>query len=132
MFSEKVMTLFFNLETLEQQSKNDANTFMAMLWYHYTKRLANRHSRYKPSKVSLAGTSFILNCDDLFKDKQTDILYKVQYVKLLARRDYSHYKLYQTKSLQTSFFPDLKYDQIKQNPLLQITQSEIKFKYEEV
>jgi hypothetical protein len=126
------MTLFFNLEILEQQSNNDPNKFMAMLEYHYTKRLPSKYAKYKPSRRPLHGTSFILNFDELLQDKSTDILYKIQYIKLLARRDYSLYKLYKIRTLQLSFFPDVKLDQIQHNPLLTITPNEIKFKYEEV
>lgn len=124
------MALFFNLETLEAQSCNDSNKFMAMLEYHYSKRLPFKYSKYKPSKVSLAGSSFLLNPEPLFNDKSTDILYKLQYVKLAARRDYSFYKQYKSKSLQLSYYPDIIIAAIKHNPLLNITQSEILFKYE--
>ncbi len=125
------MTLFFNLETLETQSCNDSNKFMAMLEYHFTKRLPNKWSKYKPSRIPLAGTSFLLNPLSLFQDKTTDILYKLQYVKLAARRDYFLYKEYKCRSLQLSYFPDLNMAAISSNPLLQITKSEIFFKYEE-
>jgi hypothetical protein len=131
MFFERIMTLFFNLETLQAQCNNDPNKFMAMLEYHYSKRLPKKRSLYKPSKVSLLGNSYLLNPKDLFLDKSTDILYKLQYVKLAARRDYTAYTLYNYKALQTSYFPDIKYDLIKQNPLLNITSNEIFFKYEE-
>ena len=124
------MTVFFNLQTLEAQSCNDSNKFMAMLEYHYSKKLPSKYSKYKPSKVSLSGNSYLLNPVDLFNDKSTDILYKLQYVKLAGRREYSLYKLYKSKSLQLSYYPDIIYDAIKHNPLLQITQSEILFKYE--
>lgn len=124
------MTVFFNLQTLEAQSCNDSNKFMAMLEYHYSKKLPSKYSKYKPSKVSLSGNSYLLNPVDLFNDKSTDILYKLQYVKLAGRREYSLYKLYKSKSLQLSYYPDIIYDAIKHNPLLEITQSEILFKYE--
>lgn len=124
------MTIFFNLQTLEAQSCNDSNKFMAMLEYHYSKKLPSKYSKYKPSKVSLSGNSYLLNPVDLFNDKSTDILYKLQYVKLAGRREYSLYKLYKSKSLQLSYYPDIIYDAIKHNPLLEITQSEILFKYE--
>jgi len=124
------MALFFNLQTLETQSQNDANKFMAMLEYHYSKRLPSKYSKYLPSKVPLNGTSYILNPLDLFNDKSTDILYKLQYIKLAGRRDYSLYKLYKYKALQLSYYPDIIYDTIKHNPLLTITQTEILFKYE--
>lgn len=124
------MALFFNLQTLESQSDNDSNKFMAMLEYHFSKRLPSKYSKYKPSKVSLAGGSYLLNPLDLFNDKSTDILFKIQYIKLAGRRDYSLYKLYRYKALQLSYYPDIVLDAIKHNPLLNITQSEILFKYE--
>ena len=130
MFSKGNMALFFNLQTLESQSDNDSNKFMAMLEYHYSKRLPSKYSKYKPSKVSLAGGSYLLNPLDLFNDKSTDILFKIQYIKLAGRRDYSLYKLYRYKALQLSYYPDIMLDAIKHNPLLNITQSEILFKYE--
>ena len=127
---EAALALFFNLQTLESQSDNDSNKFMAMLEYHFSKRLPSKYSKYKPSKVSLAGGSYLLNPLDLFNDKSTDILFKIQYIKLAGRRDYSLYKLYRYKALQLSYYPDIMLDAIKHNPLLNITQSEILFKYE--
>lgn len=125
------MTLFFNLKALEEQACKDPNKFMALLWYHYSKALPRTYSLYKPSKVSLKGDSFLLNPQPLFEDSTTDILYKLQYVKLCARRDYNIYKQYGYKSLNRSYFPDLAYDNLKFNPLLKITPKEITFKYEE-
>jgi len=125
------MALFFNLQALEAQSGTDAHKFMALLEYHYSKRLPSKYSKYHPSKVPLNGTSYILNPLALFEDKSTDILYKLQYIKLAGRRDYSLYKLYKYKSLQLSYYPDIIYDTIKHNPLLTITPTEITFKYEE-
>lgn len=125
------MALFFNLETLEAQSCNNAIQFMSMLEYHWSKKLPkSSFTKLKPSKVPLHGNSFLLNPRELFEDKSTDILYKLQYVKLAARRDYNLYRQYKYKALQTSFFPDLNYDAIRSNPLLIITGSEINFKYE--
>ena len=125
------MTLFFNLNTLEEQTCRDPNRFMALLWYHYSKALPRSNSLYKPSKVSLKGDSFLLNPQSLFDDRTTDVLYKIQYVRLAARRDYNLYKQYGYKALNTSYFPDLLYDNIKHNPLLKITPKDITFKYEE-
>lgn len=124
--------LFFNLELLEALSCNDSNKFMALLEHHHNKQLPSKWLKYQPSKQSLSGRSFLLHPEPLFKDKRVDILYKLQYVKLAARRDYSFYKEYNYRGLQTSYFPDLNYDGIKFNPLLKITQSEILFKYEEI
>lgn len=124
------MAIFFNLQTLENEAGSDSNKFVALLEYHYSKRVPYKYSKYKPSKVPLNGSSYLLNPIDLFSDKSTDVLYKVQYIKLAARRDYSLYKLYKYKALQLSYYPDIVYDAIKTNPLLNITQSEILFKYE--
>jgi hypothetical protein len=126
------MALFFNLQTLEQQSNGDIGKFMAMLEYHYSKRLPYKYSKYKPSKISLAGNCFILNPELLFADKSVDILFKIQYIKLAARRDYNLYKQYNYRALQTSFYPDINFELIKNNPLLTITKTEILFKYEEI
>lgn len=125
------MALFFNLQILEEQSCNDSHKFLTMLEFHFTKRLPKSiYSKDKPSKVSLVGSSFLLNPLEFFADKTTDTLYKLQYVKLAARRDYNLYKQYKYKALQTSFFPDLNMQAIRSNPLLTITRSEISFKYE--
>jgi hypothetical protein len=125
------MALFFSLQTLEEQSCNDSHKFLTMLEFHYTKRLPKSiYSKDKPSKVSLAGNSFLLNPLDFFADKHTDTLYKLQYVKLAARRDYNLYKQYKYKALQTSFFPDLNIQAITYNPLLIVTPTELSFKYE--
>jgi len=125
------MALFFNLKTLEQQSDGDIGKFMAMLEYHYSKRLPYKYSKYKPSKISLAGNCFILNPEPLFADKSIDVLFKIQYIKLAAKRDYNLYKQYNYRALQTSFYPDINFEPIKNNPLLKITKTEILFKYEE-
>jgi hypothetical protein len=122
--------IFFNLTALETQACNKPNMFMAMLEYHYTKALPNKYSKFKPAKVSLAGNSYLINPEELFNDKSTDVLYKLQYVKLAARRDYMLYKQYKYKALQTSYFPDLLVDVIRSNPLLEITPTEVHFKYE--
>ena len=130
-YTGEILALFFNLETLEAQSCNTTQ-FLSMLEFHYTKRLpANRFTKLKPSKVSLAGNSFLLNPLDFFKDNTTDPIFKLQYIKLAARRDYNLYKQYKYKALQTSYFPDIQYSSIKHNPLLIITPTEISFKYEE-
>lgn len=125
------MALFFNLQILEEQSCNNATQFMSMLEYHYSKRLPkSAYTKLRPSKVPLHGGSFLLNPVSLFNDNSTDILYKLQYVKLAARRDWSLYKQYKYKALQRSFYPDLVIDAIRSNPLLVITDNEVNFKYE--
>lgn len=102
-----------------------------MLYFHWDKTIPLRKSNMLlRSRVPLVGYSFLLNPADFFKDKNTDIIYRVQYIKLAGMRDYSLYKQYKYTGLQTSFFPDLAVDNIKYNPLLTIKPTEILFKYE--
>lgn len=124
------MACFFNLRKLEEASCNDSNTFMLMLWYHFTKRPPKNNKHLRFTQTDLRGNSFLLNPAPIFTDQSTDILFKVQYIKLAARRDYLLYKQYKYAGLQTSFFPDLVYDSLKYNPLLEIKPTEILFKYE--
>ena len=124
------MTIFFNLKTLEDASCNNSNEFLLRLWYHCTKSLPKTSKQIKYTVPKLTGTSYLINYEDFFLDKNTDILFKVQYIKLAARRDYMLYKQYNYTGLQTSYFPDLIYDSIKYNPLLEIKPTEILFKFE--
>lgn len=124
------MAIFFNLETLEAEAGTDANKFLALLEYHYNKKLGTKYSKYKPSSKKLHGYSYLLNPLDFFKDNHTDILYRVQYIKLAARRDYHLYRLYNYSGLQLSYYPDIDIEVINHNPLLQVTKSEVLFKYE--
>lgn len=101
-----------------------------MLYWHHSGKLPSKWNWKEFSTLSLAGTSFLVNPVPLFEDKNTDILYKAQYIKLAAKRDYFHYKQYKSTELQTSYFPDILYDAIKSNPLLKITPTTIQFKYE--
>ena len=98
-----IMLLFFDLEALEKQSNNDPQKMIALLEYHANKNLPLKKSKYKPSKVSLFGHCFLVNFNGLLLDKNTDILFKIQYIKLAAKRDYTLYKLYLYKNLQLSF-----------------------------
>lgn len=125
------MALFFNIQLLEELSCNDPYKFMALLEYHRNGNIAkSKYSKYKPATKSLSGNSFILNPDRLFSDKTTDILFKLQYVKLAARRDFALYKFHGYKGIQLSYYPDINIEAAKQNPLLIVTSKEINFKYE--
>ena len=123
--------LFFNLDNLEKESCDNSNTFVSILDTLYYRKLPSKRKGVKRIKLDMRGTSFILNLEPVLKlRKSIDTAYIVQYVKLCARRDYSLYKLYGMKSLQLSYFPDINFDAIKHNPLINITKSEIQFKYE--
>lgn len=125
------MCLFFDINKLEEQSDNDPTRFLQMLYFHWNKHIPlSKSNKFLRSKVPLIGNSYLLNPKDLFSDQSTDELFKVQYIKLAGRRDYSLYRLYKYCRLPTSYFPDLIYDSIKHNPLLEITKTEILFKYE--
>lgn len=127
------MALFFNLENLEKEAGNDPVKFVALLNYHYKGNLAkSKYSKYKPSRLPLAGYSFILNPGPVFLVKNYDINYVVQYIKLCGMRDYALYKFHGVRYLDTTFFPDLNINKIKSNPLLTVATKQINFKYEDL
>lgn len=125
------MALFFNIQILNELAGDDPNKFLALLEYHRNGGIAkSKYSKYKPATKSLAGGSFLLNPDRLFSDKSTDILFKVQYIKLAARRDYALWKFHKYKGIQLSYYPDINIEAAKHNPLLIVTSDQINFKYE--
>jgi hypothetical protein len=125
------MTTFFNLDNLEKEATKCNTSILHVLEAYYYKRIPKNSRSVRFQYSILSGYCFILNPEPLFKDLSTDIAYKVQYIKLAARRDYLFYKQYNYKGLQLSYFPDLNLEAIKTNPLLQITNTEILFLYEE-
>ena len=133
MFLREIMALFFNVNLLEKLAAYDDTKLLYLLHYHYTGRVARSNkSKYKPSNVSLNGYSFLINPKPVLDiDTSIDHRYIAQYIKLAGRRDYLLYKLHGVTSLYKSYFPDLQENNLKTNPLLTITQTEIKFKFEE-
>jgi hypothetical protein len=100
---------------------------------YYSGKLLPKKSTSKFIPIrNLVGSSFLLNPEQLFSDKTTDILYKSQYIQLAGRRDYTHYLLYDTKYLDLTYFKDVDILKIKTNPLLTIKENKIHFKYEEI
>jgi len=128
------MTLFFNIEVLEKETDGDSEYLIFALerWYKKHTIPINARQKYKPLKKSLSGSSFLLNPDKFFKDRTTDVMFRAQYLKLAARRDYTLYKLYGLKSLDLSFFPNINLQLIEANPLLSIIKNNIHFKYEDI
>lgn len=128
------MTLFFNIFVLEQETSCDPIYLVQALEYWFKKKHIPKNSTQslKPIRKSLAGSSFLLNPRDFFKDKTTDIIWRAQYIRLAARRDYTLYKLYGFKFLDLSFMPDLQIQAIQNNTLLKIADNKIYFKYEEL
>lgn len=119
------MTLFFNWEKLVKEAKGDPLKVVELLKAFHTGCIMKYAQRQK-----LVGNSFLLNPDPILNNKTDDILYVYQYLNLAALRDYGFYKLYGLRSLQLSFYPDIKLGSITHNPLLNVTNQEIHFKYE--
>jgi hypothetical protein len=115
----------FNLDKLLKLSKGDSTAILKNLKEYYEAKKQKTLPKY-----ALSGQSWIINPEPLFYKHEVDIGFRVQYILLAARRDYYLYRTYGTKSLILSYFPDLEIDKIKHNPLLIITKTEIKFKYE--
>ena len=86
---------------------------------------------YKGFKYKLIGNSYLTNPGQLFFDRNTDVLFKAQYIQLAARRSYQQYKDLGINYLDLSYFPDLNLEAIKHNPLLITKNNKIYFKYEE-
>lgn len=127
------MALFFNLKLLESQSTSNPEKLIALLRFHYEgKTIANKRNKYNPSTKSLVGNSFILNPVPILYNKDTDPAYLSQYVKLAGRRDLSLFKLYRFIALDLSYYPDIDLNSIKTNPLLNISNHQIRFKFEEI
>lgn len=125
--------LFYNLLLLEEATQcNPEYLVVALekLWkgVHYPK---NIQEKYKPIVGLHRGASFLLKPKPLFEDKSVDIYHKAHYIRLAGRRNYQLYKLYKVKSLDLSMYPDLDLIAISSNPLLNITNKQIHFKYEE-
>ena len=110
----------FNFEKLQKLSKGNAAKLIEIL-----------ESYYKGFESNLNGTSYLINPNEFFSDRSTDILFKSQYIQLAARRSYQQYRDLGYTYLDLTYYPDLKIDAIKYNPLLTITNNKLYFKYEE-
>lgn len=127
------MALFFNINNLELEAQGNPDKLIALLTYHYEgKTLNSKNQKYKISKRSLKGNSYLLNPSPILYNKDIDSAYLSQYIKLAGRRDLSLFKLYNAIGLDTSFYPDLNMNNIKNNPLLIISNNLIQFKFEEI
>lgn len=126
------MALFFNIKLLEEQSGTNLEKLVALLRYHYNKvTVAPYRAKYKPSRTSLHGSSFLLNPEPLLSNTLLNTTHVAQYIQLAGRRDYLMYKLLNQTHLDITYFPDLNLDAIKYNPLLIVSNQLIKFKFEE-
>lgn len=122
--------MFFDLKTLQRESQGDPKLMLLMLEnFFYNKLPKNKRDMKNFCSKNLTGDSFILNPQRLFVDK-ADILYKVQYIILAAKRDYIFYKIYGVKYLDLSYFPDLDINKIRGNPLMEVIDNKLYFKLE--
>jgi hypothetical protein len=121
--------LFFNLAQLQLAANGNSTTLVKELERYYLYRNKKLNGYYLPKYSLFGGTSFLINEKELFNDSSLDV-YKAQYIILAGKRDLNLYKEYKVATLDLSFFPDLQVEKIKNNPLLNITQQQIKFKYE--
>lgn len=120
------MALFFNIENIEKESAGNVKKIFELLDVIHNKKLGVTRT-----KLNLIGTSFLLNPVPFLKDKRTDILYKLQYLRLAALRGYTQYKQYGMKTLDLSFYPDLNRKLISSNSLLKINNNQLHFLYED-
>lgn len=123
--SEWENVIRFSLDKLLKLSKGNSNNIIKNLQEYYT---AKKNKTF--IKHNLSGSEWIINPEPLFYRQEVDVGFRVQYILLAARRDFYLYRTYGNKSLLLSYFPDLEMEKIKHNPLLTITETEIKFKYE--
>ena len=119
--------MFFNIETLRKQANDDPVLMLKMLenWF-YNKIPKNILDSKNFSKVSLSGDCWLPNPKKLFYSK-VDPNYKFQYLVLIAKMDYLHYKLYKIEYLDLSFYPDLNLNKIKHNPLMRVEDNKLHF-----
>ncbi len=118
-------TLFYNWKTVESESKGNPFNAVDLLIKLYNGRILKYGLLSK-----LKGSSFLLNPIKILSEKSVDILFVYQYLILASQRDYSLYHLYGIKSLPLSYYPEIRLDSIKTNPLLEVTKTDIIFLYE--
>lgn len=128
------MTLFFNLQTLESETGNDPNYIVQALYYFYKGIFIPKtiHTKYRPLRRLKEGFSFLLNPEPLFNDKRTENIHKAQYIKLAGRRSYINFTVNKDARLDLTMFPDINISAIETNPIIQIIDNKIQFKYEEI
>ena len=123
--------LRFNVLVLENKTNNDPIYMIEALkhWYNKEFLLSRNYKGYKPLKVSLHGSGYLLNPEAFFNNT-ADVLFKAQYLKLAGRRDYGEFKTMGISYLDLTYFSDLNIEAVKSNPLLKIENNKIYFKLE--
>lgn len=122
--------IFFNIESIEKASKSDPIKLTKLIGFIAGLK---KPAFFNGTARSLVGYSFLTNAVPLCANLEIhDPFHVAQYIRLAARRDYSLYKKYGVTYLDTSFYPELAFSAIKANPLIDIQQTKIYFKYEEI
>lgn len=128
------MILFFNYSKLHEQAKANPNRLLALLHQLYYKKIPK--SSKDPTRAhgieKIKGDNFILNPEPILVKNNTDVIYLAQYIALCSMRNYTDFKLSREKAVILSYYPDLLVHKIRSNPLVEITQTHIKLKYEEI
>ena len=124
------MILFFDLNELIKQSNGSDSKLVWLLykWWRDKNTLPRRGDKHILRKP-LNGVSWLINPEPIF-ERTLDQTYVAQYIQLAALRDITLYKQFGKTSLLRSYFVDIDINNIKTNPLLEITDSEINFKFE--
>jgi len=110
----------FNLYKLRNLAKDNSIKMVEIL-----------EEYYKGFRYDLKGTNFLINPGQFFFDRNTDILFKAQYIELAGRRNYQQYRDLGHTFLDLTYYPDLNINTLKYNPILTIENNKIYFKYEE-
>jgi hypothetical protein len=128
------MTLFFNFNILVKDTLGDPEYMVEALRKFYLGIAIpkTKHEKYKPLPRLRAGSSFLLKPNLFFNNTGIDSVYRAQYIRLAALRNYSLYKTYGIKSVDLTLYPDIDLNNIKSNPLLIIANKQIKFIHEEI
>ena len=122
--------LFYNLANLQKAAGTNSSVLVKELERYYLYRNKKLNGYYLPKYSLVGGASFLVNPSELFNDRSIIDTYKAQYIILAGKRDFNLYKEYKVTTLDLSYFPDLQLEKLKNNPLLDIAQQHIKFKYE--
>ncbi len=119
--------LFYNYQNIKDIAKYNPTRILQTLVKYKDKKILNLDVLNK-----IKGSSYLLNISDLVNDKTVDILHKMQYLELAAKRNYSDYKYNRFSGLDLSMFPDIDIAKLKYNKLLTVTNNTLNFKYEQV
>lgn len=127
------MTIFFNYTELIKLSNKGLICpikSLGLICGVYKPRTKLESILVDDNKKIMNKTSFLIHPNRLVVST-SNIDYKLQYLALASYRDYTLYRLYKDASLPISFFPEFDIDKLKTNNTLIISDTSIKFKYEE-